>query len=848
MASRLLLVGLVALFGSVMYGCRSDLPRDVAQAYRDLPADIDFNFDVRPILSDRCYACHGPDGNTREADLRLDTEEGAKRSKLESGWHAVVEGDPALSAVIARVLHEDPEEVMPPVDSKLMLSAREKAVLVKWIEDGAEWKPHWAFVPPERPAVPDIRNRTWVRTPIDAFILARLRQEGMKPSKEADKATLLRRVTLDLTGLPPTLDELDAFLQDDSENAYEQVVDRLMSSTAYGERWAWDWLDAARYADTNGFQGDPTRTMWPWRDWVVNALNANMPYDRFSIEQLAGDLLPDATTDQILATAFNRNHMYNGEGGRIPEETRVENVFDRVETVGTVWMGLTMNCSRCHDHKFDPLTQQEYFQMFDYFNQTSEVGGHSHGRVEPLLDLSPPDYKEQIALRKEELDRVAEQLHEYEKEIFPREEGKSAAESPAAMGLLGEHVDALKVHPSKRSTYYLRRLTEPFIYTNPDYVARLQEMKEVRDAYNRQARENVMVMVMDQRKAPRETYVLTRGTYNKPEGEPLTRDVPAFLPALPVDQTNNRLALAQWLFEENHPLTGRVTVNRIWQAFFGTGLVKTVEDFGIQGEKPSHPRLLDWLAVEFKESGWDVKALHKLIVMSATYRQRSKVTLKQLDQDPENRLLARGSRYRLPSWMIRDQALAASGLLVDRLGGMPVKPYQPAGIWKEATFGKIAYEQDSGEALYRRTVYTFWRRIVGPTMLFDTASRQTCSVRSPQTNTPLHALVTLNDITYVEAARVLAQRVMNNASSDDERIDMAFRLATARFPGDKERKVLIKRLDALRQQYTAAPSDAEELLAVGESTHDQTLDPVDLAAFTGISTLILNLDETLTRQ
>ena len=828
--------------------CQSDLPGDVAKAYKDLPAEVDFNFDVRPVLSDRCFACHGPDANAREADLRLDTEEGAKHVALEEGGYAVVEEDIEQSALLQRILHTNPEEVMPPVESNLALTAREKAILIKWIEQGAEWKKHWAFIAPERPELPEVKDNKWGENAIDAFILARLEQERINPSPQAEKETLLRRVTFDLTGLPPTLEQLDAFLEDEREDAYERVVDNLLASSAYGERWAWEWMDVARYADTNGFQGDPTRNMWPWRDWVIEALNTNMPYDTFTIEQLAGDLLPDASTEQILATAFNRNHMYNGEGGRIPEETRIENVFDRVETVGTIWMGLTMNCSRCHDHKYDPLTQQEYYQMFDYFNQTSEEGGQAHGRIEPTLNLSPPDNQEKVAARKADLERVANALHEYEKTIFPRAEGLPASESPNAKGIIGENVDALNMHPVKRSNYYLVRLKDTYDAINPTYGAKLQELRVVLAAYNREAAKNIMVMVMDEREEPRETFVLTRGTYNKPEGDPLTRNTPSFLPARKDTEANNRLSLANWLVDTENPLTARVTVNRIWQSFFGTGLVKTADDFGVQGEKPSHPRLLDWLAVEFQENAWDVKALHKQIVMSQTYRQSSRVSPELLEVDPENRLLARGPRYRLPSWMIRDQALAVSGLLVDKMGGPSVKPYQPPGIWKEATFGKISYDQGEGEDLYRRTLYTFWRRIVGPTMLFDNAARQTCTVTSSLTNTPLHALITLNDITYAEAARVMAERIMKAEDDDEARVNTAFRLATSRYPTDEEMNILTNRLDTLRMQYTDDPQAAEELLAVGEYPHNESIDPQEHAAFTGICSLILNLDETLSKQ
>ena len=833
----------------LLTGCQTDLPsRAVADAYRELPEQVDFNFDVRPILSDRCYPCHGPDENTREADLRLDTPEGAFAVLPETGNRAIVADSIEKSTLIDRIFHDDPEERMPPAESKMSLSPAEQATLVKWIEQGAEWKPHWAFIAPERPHLPKTNNANWQRNDIDAFILSRLESEGLDPSPEAKKETLLRRVTLDLTGLPPTLEEMDDFLADTNSDAYERAVDRLLGSPAYGERWAWDWLDAARYADTNGFQGDPTRTMWPWRDWVVDAINTNMPFDQFTIEQLAGDLLPDATNDQILATAFNRNHMYNGEGGRIPEETRVENVFDRVETAGTVWMGLTTQCSRCHDHKFDPLTQREYYQLYDYFNQTSEEGGQYTGKVAPVLDLSPVDYQEQIDFRKAALDEIAERVAQFELAFFPREEGKTAADSPKAAGLIGENVDALRLHPGKRTGYYLRLLYEAYETSEPTYAALLKKLRRAEADFTSQASKNLLVMVMDEREEPRETFILARGTYNKPTGEQITVALPAFLPPMPAESPNNRLGLAEWLVTDEHPLTARVTVNRFWQAFFGTGLVKTAEDFGVQSEKPSHPRLLDWLAVEFRESGWDVKALHRLIVTSATYRQDSRVTPELLERDPENRLLARGVRRRLPSWMMRDQALAVSGLMVDEMGGPSVKPYQPAGIWEEATFGKTRYEQDHGDALYRRTLYTFWRRIVGPTMLFDNSSRQTCSVSAPLTNTPLHALTTLNDITYVEAARVMAERVMKMNSEDEKRIATAFRLATARYPDEREQSILSNRLAELKTQYRQDSASAEALLAVGEAERDTSLDAAEHAAYTGLASLILNLDEAITKQ
>jgi hypothetical protein len=571
-----------------------------------------------------------------------------------------------------------------------------------------------------------------------------------------------------------------------------------------------------------------------------------MPYDRFTVEQLAGDLLPDRSADQILATAFNRNHMYNGEGGRIPEETRVENVFDRVETLGTVWLGLTVGCARCHDHKFDPLTQKEYYQLFDYFNQTSEEGGYAHGKVEPVLDLSTPEDINQLEALQVAVDREARRVEALERVLFPRPAGKTAADSPNAAGLIGENVDALRLTPERRSGYYLGLLQKAFQEREPGYAGRLVALREAVAARDRQNGANVRVMVMDTRLEPRVTAILDRGIYNRP-GDTVSADIPAFLPAPAGDPPADRLALARWIVDPRNPLAARVVVNRFWQAFFGTGLVKTVEDFGVQGEKPLHPELLDWLAVDFVESGWDVKALHRQIVLSEAYRRSSRMTPESREPDPENRLLARGPRYRLPSWMIRDQALAAAGLLVDSLGGPAVFPYQPEGIWEEATFGQTAYVQDHGDALYRRTLYTFRRRNVGPTVLFDTASRQSCAVNVARTNTPLHALVTLNDVTYVEAARVMGERLMDIAETDRDRIDAAFRLATARFPTEQERQILTTRLDALRSQFEADPEAAARLLAVGEHPRNPALDPREAAAFAALCSLILNLDETLTK-
>lgn len=834
------------LFLIYFAACSSPLPEEVAAAYEQLPERVDFNFHVRPILSDNCFACHGPDEKARKADLRLDEEEAAFAALKKGEGYALVAGRPFQSESVRRMLSVVPELIMPPPESNLQLSPLQQATIIKWLEQGGEWKPHWSFIPPEKTELPDVQRSELLQNPIDHFVLSRLEREGLSFSERAEKETLIRRVTLDLNGLPPSLAEIDAFIKDDSHQAFERVVDRLLASPKFGERWAWDWLDAARYADTNGFQGDPERKMWPWRDWVIRAFNQNMPYDQFTVEQLAGDLLSDATTDQVLATAFNRNHMYNGEGGRIPEETRVENVFDRVETTGAVWLGLTFNCSRCHDHKFDPISQQEYYQFYDYFNQISEDGMNGGGQIPPVLDLSPPEDRNKIKELEVFIEELAERVEDYETGLFPRETGP-ASESAAAADLDGDQVYALSYPVIKRSSYWLGLLFGHFDSRDPEYADLLSQLRSAINRKNQQARQNLQVMVMDQLPEPRPTFVLERGSYDQTR-EQVHMNVPEVLPPLAEERTFNRLELAQWLVREDNPLMARVTVNRFWQAFFGRGIVPTPEDFGVQGDKPSHPELLDWLAVEFRESGWDIKALCKLIVMSATYQQSSKVSPELLEIDPENKLLGRGARYRLPSWMLRDQALYLSGLLQDTIGGLPVKPYQPEGIWAEATFGQKRYQRDSGSALYRRTLYVFWRRIVGPTMLFDNAPRQVCSVKPLLTNAPQHALTTLNEIAYVEAARVMAERVLAQTRQEGDPIDDAFRLATARYPKPEEKRILQERLEQFRRAFEEDPLAASALLSVGAYRSETPPASVRQAAFSALCLMILNLDETLNKQ
>lgn len=820
----------------------------------------DFAREVLPILSDRCFQCHGPDENARKAELRLDTPEGVAE--------VVTPGKSSKSELVARLVTPHADELMPPPRAKKPLTPGQIETLKRWVDAGAVWGTHWAFTPLKRPAVPTIADSKFPRrNPIDHFIQARLAHEKLTPSPETPRETLIRRVTLDLTGLPPTPAEVADFLADRSPDAYEKLVDRLLASPRYGERMVWDWLDAARYADSNGYQGDQERTMWPWRDWAVKVFNDDLPFDRFTVLQLAGDLLPDATTEQKIATGFLRNHMINGEGGRIPEENRIEYVMDMAETVGTVWLGLTFNCCRCHDHKFDPVKQREYYGMFAFFNQTPITGAGREGQMAPVVELRTPEQTakiQELAARIRERGTVVEEL---EQKRFPRPKGKPASDSPHAKELSAEIRDILKLPPHKRDRRRLETLDKQFAKADTEYGKALKSLREAVIAGEDANRAIPRVMVMQDQEKPRETFILDKGLYNKP-GEKVPAITPAILPPLPTSAPRNRLALAEWLVSADNPLPARVIVNRFWQQFFGVGLVKTAEDFGIQGERPSHPELLDWLAIEFRDGGWSVKDLVRIIVTSHTYRQTSKFRNSEFgirneassgipnselsipnSTDPENRLLARGPRYRLPSWMLRDQALAVSGLLVETRGGPPVNPYQPPGIWEEATFGQKKYQQDHGDALYRRSLYTFWRRIIGPTVFFDAGARQTCTVKVSHTNTPLHALTTLNDVTYVEAARALAERVLlSGRRSTPDRIDDAFRRVLARTPSGPEREILLAGLTRSRTHYRAVPDAAKQLLAVGESPRDEVLDPAEHAAWTALCLTILNLDETLSKE
>jgi hypothetical protein len=824
------------------------------------PAALDFNRDIRPILSENCFYCHGQDPAKREADLRLDDREAAVAAR------AIVPGDAGASGLLERIHSTDEDVVMPPPSSNRRLSPEQKQQLERWIAAGAGYEPHWAFVAPRRPTPPPVRRADWCRNDIDRFVLAKIEGAGLAPAPEADRATLIRRLHADLVGLPPTPAEIDAFVADPDPQAYEKLVDRLLASPHYGERMALPWLDAARYADSNGFQQDGDTWQWIWRDWVVKALNDDMPFDRFSIEQLAGDLLPDATPEQKVATGFNRNHLLNGEGGAIPEEQRFNTLFDRVDTTSTTWLGLTMACAQCHDHKYDPMTKVDYYRLLDAFNSVPETGTPTtfSKRIRvapPVIELPSPEQQARLAELKAAADALEAQASPVIDALYLAwKKGVFADGQAADVAGLSRNLTPLLRKPEAERTADDNEKIERMLRAHFDgnvrkdavkdlpLVVRYEDARRAHEQYSKDAVPRVMVMSDAQ---PRDTRVLDRGDYLTPVGDTIDFAPPAFLPPLPDGWPRNRLGLARWLFLPEHPLTARVQVNRMWQYFFGTGICKTVEDMGVQGEYPVHMDLLDWLAVEFRERGWSQKRMHRLIVTAATYRQSSRVTPEHVAKDPENRLHARASRFRMPAPVLRDVALAASGLVDLRVGGQPVYPYQPEAIWEALAITDerdFTYPASHGPDLYRRSLYTFWRRTVSPANMFDTANRQTCTVRASQTSTPLHALTTLNDPTWIEASRVLAERSMTAAGDLDSRLTHAFRRVLGRKPTGYD-------LDALKRMhgrqlaiYAAAPDAAKQLLAVGESDRDQTLDPAGHAAMTSVCLAIFNLDEALTRE
>ena len=835
-----------------------------APAAADSPTKtIDYNRQIRPILSNNCFQCHGPDAETRQAGLRLDLPE-ASRQPLESGNVAIVPSQPDRSELVARILADDPAVRMPPADSNKQLSAAERELLRQWIAEGAEHSRHWAFEPVKRPPAPPVSNSNWPRGTIDQFILARLDQAPLRPSPEADRATLIRRLTLDLTGLPPTVAEIDAFLLDNRADAYERVVERLFASPHHGERLALEWLDAARFADTHGYHIDSGRDMTRWRAWVIDAFNRNQPFDQFTIEQLAGDLLTNATPQQRIASGFHRNHMINFEGGAIPEEYHNAYIVDRVNTTSMVWLGLTIGCAQCHDHKFDPITQREYYQLYAFFYNVPESGlDGSKGNARPLVELPSPEQEQQLAQLSAEIERLGQQLAgplpEVDAAQLAWEQSTSATLSAPANESLPPEVRATLAVPAEQRTaeqqaqlrkHYREQVSPEIRQLNEQLTAYKQKRTELH-------RQIPTAMVMEELPQPRETFVRMRGQYDK-LGERVSPSVPASLPPLPADAPGNRLGLARWLVDAENPLLARVIVNRYWQMFFGTGLVKTAEDFGSQGELPSHPELLDWLASEFVSSGWDVRHLVRLIVTSATYRQSSQMLGDDWSHDPENRLLARGPRLRLQAEFIRDQALAVSGLLNRQIGGASVSPYQPAGLWEElasredgANWTAQTYTQSHGADLYRRTMYTYWKRTSPPPTLvtFDAPDRETCTVRRARTNTPLQALVLMNDPTYVEASRKLAERIVTEAPAGvSARVNWAFRQVLGRQPTARQSQVLERLFAEQLAKYQADRAAAEQLLAVGEAPRNTELDTAELAAWSIASSVLLNLDETVTKE
>ncbi len=821
------------------------------------PNEVIFNRDIRPILSENCFYCHGQDANQRQADLRLDVRESAVA--------ALAPGDPEASELIRRINASDPDTLMPPPHANRRLTSAQKKLLERWIAAGAGYETHWAYETPRRPQVPQVAGTDWVRNPIDAFVLAKLEGIGWTPAAEADRTILMKRLSADLTGLPPTPEELQAFLQDTDPRAYEHLVDRLLASPHYGERMALPWLDAARYADSNGFQQDGDTWQWIWRDWVVRALNEDLPFDQFTIWQLAGDLLPDATIDQQIASGFNRNHLLNGEGGAIPEEQRFVNLFDRIDTTATTWLGLTMACAQCHDHKYDPLTQRDYYSLLDAFNRVPESGTpqrfSSRIRVAaPLLELPTAENKSRIADLETQLAMASAEAKLATDAAFEgwRLAVMAGGATPSMEGWPERLTKLLGMPATTRSEgdkqaleaellkYFQEKVVSGLASKLPA-VGKRDSLSAQLNAYRGDQIPRVMIMSDAQ---PRETSILERGEYLRPT-ERVSFATPAFLPPLPEGAPANRLGLAQWLTAPEHPLTARVQVNRMWQHFFGTGIVKTSEDFGVQSDYPLHGELLDWLAVEFRARGWSMKAMHRLIVTSATYRQSSRVTAQQLERDADNRWYARANRVRMPSLVLRDWALAAADVLDRRLGGAPVYPYQPGDVWEALAITKerdFTYPASTGADLYRRSLYTFWRRTVSPANMFDASNRQACRVRLATTSTPLHALTTLNDPTWVEAARILAEACLRRGGALDAQLQYAFRRVACRELEERELELLRRAYAKQLAIYQADAESATQLLSVGELSHDRGLPPAEYAALSAVCLAILNLDESLTRE
>jgi hypothetical protein len=754
----------------VTVSCKSNTSTDISFGEGE---QLSYNFHIRPILSDKCFACHGPDANKQEAGLRLDLPETAYAALKESpGKFAIIPNDLQGSEIYHRIVSTDPNELMPPPESNLSLTESEIELIKRWIEQGAQYEPHWAFVSPKKATLPKIKDKDWPRNEIDYFTLAKMNKLGLNPNDQAEKHELLKRVSLDLTGLPPTAEMINAFVQDDSPEAYEKAVDKIMNLPTFGEKMAVLWMDISRYSDSYGYQDDNIRTQWPYRDWVIHAFNKNLSYDQFITWQLAGDMLPNATKEQILATAFNRNHKYTEEGGVIPEEYRVEYVLDKSNTFSKGILGITMECAQCHDHKYDPISQKNFYEMFAFFNNTPEKG--------------------------------------YEGDVSQSKPAKT-----------------------------------PILWIERD------DINELLTFINHQDTSKLMVSVMDELDTLRTTYILNRGLYDA-RTTPVSPNTPENIFSFPENLPKNRLGLAQWTVDKNNPLTARVFVNLMWQEIFGVGIVKSTGDFGMQGDLPSHPELLDWLAVDFMENGWDVKYLLKKIMTSATYKQSSKVTKKHLNTDPDNIYLARSPRLRLPAENIRDLVLASSGLLVSEIGGPSVKPYQPEGLWEAATSGRgelKTYKQDKGEKLYRRGLYTFIKLTSPPPMpiIFDGSNRDQCEVNRGRTNTPLQALVMMNDPLVMEASRVLASQLTKKESKPELAIEEAFKRILCRAPNSKELNILSGYFEEEYSRFSKDQASADDLFRVGEyPIKEEKINP-NTAALMQVILAMYNLEEAITK-
>ncbi|MBQ11192.1 MAG: hypothetical protein CMJ45_06560 [Planctomyces sp.] len=835
----------------------------------DKPARVDFSREIRPLLAEKCLICHGPSKQQRASQLRLDQAEKTIGS-------VVVPGQPTKSELLKRISSDDPKTRMPPADSHPPLSPAEIDTFRRWIAQGADYSLHWSFVPPVRPGLPRVADAAWPRNSVDHFVLNRLEATGLKPSPEADRITLIRRLTLDLTGLPPTTEEIDRFVEDNDRGAWERVVDRLFSSQHYGERMAMSWLDLSRYGDTNGYENDSERRMWPYRDWVINAFNTNMPFDRFTLEQIAGDLLPHASTSQRIASGFNRNTTYNEEGGADPDEFLVVYAVERASTTGTVFLGLTLGCAQCHEHKYDPISQTDFYRFYAFFNSVDgEKGAMGHDiPLPPLLDLATPRQQQQRDRLAEKLETIGKQIKarvagvklDAAKDTATKKEGKTDdgfftkqsdweayAAKLDAKKLPKQIVTLLKSKPEDRNDDQKKQLREYFIergYSVTRTVfAPLHKQQDALQAEKDKLEKAIpTTMIMKAMAKRRPAHLLIRGDFLQ-KGSEVQPGIPSIFKPLSADRPRNRLGLARWLTDPDNPLVGRVAVNRLWTQFFGSGLVLTPEDFGVRGKFPTHPRLLDWLTVEFIRTGWNVKALQKRIVMSSTYRQSSHARPDALAKDPLNRLLARQNRFRLSAEEVRDVALSISGLLNNRIGGPSVYPFQPQDYYSDK--GRWKWPESTGGDLYRRGLYTFWRRTTTfPTFqIFDAPSRETCIVKRPRTNTPLQALVTLNERTFVESARAYGERIVKRGGpSLDSRLTFAFRNTVGRSPDDRERPILEKLYQAQLSKYRRDPKATRALLTGSGHRPPHDVDSAELAAWTTLANVILNLDEAITRE